>query len=81
MALHDASDWLHEIAIPCAVVIPENDRVIPPAHQREMAALLPDARVFTHAEGHVACMNPAFGATLATACLDVLQRCQRRHRR
>ena len=80
MALHDARHWLHQIDVPTAVVIPDNDRVIPPAHQHEMAGLIEDARVFTHAGGHFASGDPEFGETLASASLYVQKRWQQSQR-
>ncbi len=75
MALHDASGWLHEIDVPTTVVVTEKDRAIPPAHQREMAELVHGAQIISHDDGHLACMDPAFGEVLAGACMTVLERC------
>jgi pimeloyl-ACP methyl ester carboxylesterase len=74
MALHDASDWLHEIDVPTSVVVMQRDRAIPPAHQLEMAELIQDSKTFPYDDGHVACISPEFGPALAEACLDVVQR-------
>lgn len=74
MALHDASAWLHEIDVPAAVVCTESDRAVPPAHQREMAALIEGSELFTCEQGHLACMDPAFGEELTRACLSVSRR-------
>ena len=78
MALHDASDWLHHIDVPTAVVVMEKDRAIPPAHQLQMAELIRGAESFLYDDGHVACMSPDFGPALARACLDVARRTRRR---
>jgi pimeloyl-ACP methyl ester carboxylesterase len=78
MATHDSSEWLHQIDVPTAVVCTERDRTVPPAHQLEMAALIDDCAVFPYDEGHLACMDPAFGAELALACRNVAGRAQAR---
>ena len=75
MALHDASGWLHEIDVPTTVLVTAKDRAIPPAHQREMAELVHGAQIISHDDGHLACMDPAFGEVLAGACMTVLERC------
>lgn len=74
MALHDASEWLHEIDVPTAVVCTEQDRAIPPEHQMEMADLIEDSELFLYDDGHLACMNPDFGEELARACQHVARR-------
>jgi len=81
LAVHDASQWLHEIDIPTAVVCTCNDRAIPPLHQREMAALIPGSELFEYDDGHLACMDPQFGEQLAQACLSVQRRGSRGRRR
>lgn len=74
MALHDASQWLHEIDVPTAVMVTEKDRAVPAAHQREMAELIAKAELFHHDDGHLACTNSEFGPPLAAACLAVAKR-------
>lgn len=74
MALHDASEWLHEIDVPTTVVCTEKDRVIPPAHQREMAGLIEDCELLCHDNGHLSCVSPEFGSVLAEACMAVARR-------
>lgn len=74
MALHDASEWLHEIDVPTTVVCTQNDRAIPSEHQREMASLIEDCELLCHDDGHLACINPGFGVVLAEACLGVARR-------
>jgi len=81
LAVHDASEWLHEIDIPTAVVSTRRDRAVPPEHQRAMAALIPGSELFEYDDGHLACLAPAFGAALARACLSVSRRCSRGKRR
>ena len=74
MALHDASAWLHEIAVPTAVLCTERDRAIPPRHQQEMAELIPGSELFLYDDGHMACLDPAFGEELARVCQSVSRR-------
>ncbi|MEZ5570712.1 MAG: alpha/beta hydrolase [Halioglobus sp.] len=80
MATHDASEWLHEIDVPTAVVCTLRDRTIPPQHQREMADLIDGSELFEYDEGHLACLNPQFGEELARACLSVSRRGKSRGR-
>ena len=74
MAMHDASAWLHEIQVPTAVLCTERDRAIPPRHQQEMAELIPGSELFLYDDGHLACIDPAFGEELARVCLSVSRR-------
>lgn len=81
MALHDASAWLHEIDVPTAVVCTERDRAIPPQHQQEMAELIPGSELFLYDDGHMACLDPAFGEELARVCQSVARRIASRRKR
>lgn len=81
IAIHDASEWLHEIDVPTAVVCTERDRAIPQEHQREMAALIEGSELFLWDDGHVACMDPEFGEELARVCLSVSKRVASRRKR
>jgi len=74
MMTHDASEWLHEIDVPTAVVCTTRDRAIPQAHQREMANLIPGCELVEYDDGHLACLDPAFGEALARVCLSVSRR-------
>jgi 3-oxoadipate enol-lactonase len=78
IALHDASEWLHEIDVPTAVVCTERDRAIPAEHQREMAELIAGSEIFPYDDGHLACMDPAFGNHLVKACRSIVRRVDRR---
>jgi 3-oxoadipate enol-lactonase len=40
---YDAREWLPQVDVPTAVVVTARDRLVPPAHQRELAALIPGA--------------------------------------
>ncbi|MCB1688730.1 MAG: alpha/beta hydrolase [Halioglobus sp.] len=81
MATHDASEWLHEIDVPTAVVCTRNDRAIPQEHQREMAELIDGCQLFEHDDGHLACIDPEFGEVLAKVCLSVARRVNERGRK
>jgi 3-oxoadipate enol-lactonase len=74
VALHDASEWLHEIDVPTAVVCTERDRAIPSEHQLEMAALIKDSELFTYDGGHLSCMDSEFGKELVRACQNIARR-------
>ena len=82
MMTHDASEWLHEIDVPTAVVCTEQDRAIPPEHQQEMADLITGSELFLYDDGHLACMDPKFGEELTRVCRSVSRRVhsRRRHR-
>lgn len=74
MAFHDSSEWIHEIDVPTAVLVTQQDKVIVPEHQEEMAACITTARLFHYDGGHAACTDPIYGEALARACLDVAGR-------
>jgi 3-oxoadipate enol-lactonase len=73
IALHDASEWLHEIDVPTAVICTEQDRAIPADHQREMADLIEGCELFEYDDGHMACMDSAFAGELVCACHHVVR--------
>lgn len=76
VALHDASEWIHEINVPTTVICTERDRAIPSSHQREMAGLIERSEIVSHDDGHLACLDPVFGDVLADACLATIGRIQ-----
>jgi len=45
MARADARSWLPQLACPLLVLCGEADRLTPPEHSREIAALVPQARL------------------------------------
>jgi pimeloyl-ACP methyl ester carboxylesterase len=81
MMTHDASEWLHEIDVPTAVVCTTRDRTIPQEHQREMANMIAGCELFEYDDGHLACLDPAFGEVLARVCLSVSRRGRSRRSR
>lgn len=78
MATHDASDWLHQIDVPTAVVCTSQDKAVPPEHQREMAELIESSELVEYDDGHLACLDPEFGEALAQVCLRVARRGKKR---
>jgi 3-oxoadipate enol-lactonase len=74
MAFHDSSEWIHEIDVPTAVLATQQDKVIAPEHQEEIAERIATARLFHYDGGHASCTEPLYGEALALACLDVAGR-------
>ncbi|TML09194.1 MAG: alpha/beta hydrolase [Actinobacteria bacterium] len=71
-----STDWASAIDVPTAVLIPESDRVVPIASQRELADAIPAASVYMVDGDHGVCVSaPAvFASVLATACRNVAAR-------
>jgi hypothetical protein len=65
---------LHKIDVPTSVLVTEQDKVIEPEHQYEIAELIETSRLFRYDGGHASCTNPEYGEALADACLDVARR-------
>jgi pimeloyl-ACP methyl ester carboxylesterase len=69
---HHSRPWLPRIDVPTAVVVLNNDHVIPPGRQRALARLIPGATVHDIDAGHGACVLeserfvPAFMEAAAT---------------
>ncbi|MEH6569496.1 MAG: alpha/beta hydrolase [Halioglobus sp.] len=80
MAFHDASEWLHEIDVPTAVLVSTQDRIIDPEHQEEIASIIKEAKLFHYEGGHAGCTDPAYGEKLALACLNVANRLKKSRR-
>ncbi|MDQ6613905.1 MAG: alpha/beta hydrolase [Actinomycetota bacterium] len=76
----DARLWLPNIDVPTAVIVTEEDRIVPPANQRALAQAIPEAEVFDVAGDHAACVgdSPPFVPVLVTACRRVARRVARR---
>jgi pimeloyl-ACP methyl ester carboxylesterase len=72
----DARPWIGRIDVPTAVVVTEDDRVVPVANQLEMARAIPTARVFRVAGEHAVCaLRPErFVPVLLAACQSVAER-------
>lgn len=74
MAFHDSSEWLHQVDVPTVVLVTEQDKVIEPWHQYEIAEQIPTAHLHKFDGGHSSCTDPLYGEALAEACLDVAAR-------
>lgn len=74
---HDASGWIDQVDVPTAVVLTEHDSAIPAVDQWEMARRIPGAQVHSVENGHLACVQPGFGATMLDACEGVAKRIAR----
>ncbi len=66
----DAGPWVGEIDVPTAVVVTTEDRVVPAARQRQLAADIPGASVWPVYGDHSVCVSDpvAFVPTLVDAC-------------
>lgn len=66
-------EWIGELKTPAAVVVTEHDRLVPPEHQRALAAAIPGASVHAVAAGHLACADSPelFVPALLDACTAV----------
>ena len=69
---------LHEIDVPTSVLVTEQDQVIEPEHQYEIARQIKTSKLFRFDGGHACCTNPDYGEALANACLDVTKRLKSR---
>ncbi len=54
----DLRPRLHEMTLPALVVAAPNDRVVPSAAGRELARLLPNAKLLQMRAGHSALIHP-----------------------
>lgn len=72
----DSRAWLPTIDVPTAVVVTEDDQLVPPANQRAMADAIPGAEVFGVAGDHPVCVSDAalFLPALIAACQSVAGR-------
>ena len=71
---YSSHEWITEVDVPTAVVVTEQDRVVPPHRQRKLAESIPGARVVSVAGDHAVCAaNPrAFVPALLNACSTVV---------
>jgi pimeloyl-ACP methyl ester carboxylesterase len=54
----DLRPQLHKIVVPAMVIVAPNDRVVPPQSGRELARLLPNAKLLQMRVGHAAMIHP-----------------------
>ena len=71
----NSTEWIHEVDVPCASVITELDRLVPPRRQRKLATLT-RGEIFAIAGAHDACVrNPSlFVPALLSAVASVRDR-------
>ncbi|MFP3905639.1 MAG: alpha/beta fold hydrolase [Acidimicrobiales bacterium] len=71
-------EWIGQVDVPSAVVITEQDSVIPPHRQEKLAAAIPGATVHRVPGDHTACVTEPhlFGPVLRDACASVAARVQ-----
>jgi pimeloyl-ACP methyl ester carboxylesterase len=63
--------WLHRLRMPALVMAGRHDRVVPPINARELAWLMPNARLRWADGGHLFLMlNPAWSAAVIREFLD-----------
>ena len=76
IARYSSHDWIGEVDVPTAVVVTEQDRLVPAHRQRKLAASIPGARVVPVNGDHGVCVaNPrAFVPALLHACSAVTTR-------
>lgn len=69
----DATPWISDVDVPCAVVVTGRDRLVPVGRQREMAALVPGATVVEVDADHGFCVSEpgAFVPLVVEACRAV----------
>lgn len=73
LARFDSTGWIGGVDVPTSVVVTERDMTVPTRRQRQLAALIPGARVFPVDGDHRACVDHprAFVAALVQACESV----------
>jgi pimeloyl-ACP methyl ester carboxylesterase len=69
-------DWIGKVDVPAAVVVTEQDGMVPPSRQRKLAMAIPGATVHSVDGDHGACAyRPRqFATALLEACASVLAR-------
>jgi pimeloyl-ACP methyl ester carboxylesterase len=70
IARYSSHDWITGVDVPTAVVVTEQDRLVPARRQRKLAEAIPGARVVSVQGDHGVCVaNPrAFVPALLNAC-------------
>lgn len=69
-------DWIGGVDVPAAVVVTEDDQVVPPHRQRKLAAAIPGATVHPVRGDHGVCVTAPhrFVPALMAACTSVAKR-------
>ncbi len=72
----DSRAWIGDVDVPVAVVVNDDDAVVPTARQVDLAARLPGARTWTVHGGHAVCTTAPhrFLPALLAACRSVCAR-------
>jgi pimeloyl-ACP methyl ester carboxylesterase len=72
----DSRDWIADVTVPTAVLVTEDDEVVPTDRQLAFAANIPHATVRRIPGGHAACTADPdrFVPQLVDACLEVAER-------
>ncbi len=72
--------WIGELGIPAAVVVTEQDTLVPPRRQHRLAASIPGATIHSIEGDHSSCVTRAdlFVPALVAACRSVVGRAPRR---
>ena len=70
IARYSSHEWITDVDVPTAVVVTEQDRLVPPRRQRKLAEAIPGARVVSVQGDHGVCVdNPrVFVPALMNAC-------------
>jgi pimeloyl-ACP methyl ester carboxylesterase len=70
-----STDWIVGAPVPTAVVVTQQDRLVTPAQQLHLAALIPGAAVVPVDADHMACLTAPerFSPALVEACLLVVR--------
>ena len=71
---YSSHEWISDVDVPTAVVVTEQDRLVPPHRQRKLAESIPGSRVVPVAGDHGVCVaDPrAFVPALMNACSMVV---------
>jgi pimeloyl-ACP methyl ester carboxylesterase len=72
----DSRHWVKDVTVPTAVIVTEDDDVVPTSRQLAFAAEIPGATVRRVPGGHAACtVEPdRFVSTLVDACVEIARR-------
>jgi len=73
VAAFTSRPWIAGVDVPTAVVLTQQDRVVPPSRQRELAELIPRSAVYEIDAGHGACLSAVerFVPAFLAACRGV----------
>ncbi len=75
---HHSRPWLSKIDVPTAVVVTNDDKVVPPDRQLDVARRIPGATVHDIDAGHACCVMEA--ETFVPALVEAVATVYARHR-